>query len=423
MGINDLLPRLPGGGPKDYKHSFYGALAKQTTVPLDAASALFQFAARHASDYLSGNLTPALVEWSRFLNYIRSICKWKLVVIMDGLDNMHKAPENDRRRVARENAQANNNLMGQIKNTPEYIARATQVCNFMNITVRTAYEEADPQVVYEASQSDDVLIPVTGDSDLLAYECDGISVHKIIIVKAFNHQWYRFIDLDADVKEGDYPLRDMRIQHGVIVFQLYAACRGCDFTVSTCGIEGIGYKTFIELVGIVVDGGKELNANTLASAIWEHNNEVAQKNNFKSSDDIEEYLQHIVDIYSNGSVYDRNSNVINMGTGIIINKADELSLQHMTGEVNCRTKAPHSEELLAKIRDTDYSQLIKVTAEDTSTIRGANLPDNKTVEQCTVGELRDFIAARGGTITGMNKAALIKLTKYYQLVETEVRVL
>lgn len=27
-----------------------------------------------------------------------------------------------------------------------------------------------------------------------------------MIVKAFNHQWFRFIDLDAD-KEGDYPLR------------------------------------------------------------------------------------------------------------------------------------------------------------------------------------------------------------------------
>ena len=74
MGIDDLLPPLPGGGSKDYKHSFYGALDKGSTVPLDAASALWQFAARHASDYLRGNLTPALVEWSRFLNNLRSIC-------------------------------------------------------------------------------------------------------------------------------------------------------------------------------------------------------------------------------------------------------------------------------------------------------------------------------------------------------------
>jgi hypothetical protein len=53
---------------------FYGALDKGSTVPFDAASALWQFAARHASDYLRGNLTPALVEWSRFLNNLRSIC-------------------------------------------------------------------------------------------------------------------------------------------------------------------------------------------------------------------------------------------------------------------------------------------------------------------------------------------------------------
>ena len=138
--------------------------------------------------------------------------QWKLIVIMDGLDNKHKAPENERRRANAETAQANDNLIGQIKNTPDYIARATQVCKFMNITVRTAYEEADPQVVYEASQqSGNMLVPVTGDSDLLAYQCVAndtvpISARKIMIVKAFNHQWFRFIDLDAD-KEGDYPLR------------------------------------------------------------------------------------------------------------------------------------------------------------------------------------------------------------------------
>ena len=75
MGIHDILPHLPGGGKHDYKHSFYGAIAKGTAVPLDAASALWQFAAYHGWDYLSGNCMPALMMWARFLIYLRDICE------------------------------------------------------------------------------------------------------------------------------------------------------------------------------------------------------------------------------------------------------------------------------------------------------------------------------------------------------------
>jgi hypothetical protein len=54
----------------------------------------------------------------------------------------------------------------------------------MNITVRTAYEEADPQVVYEASQqSGNMLVPVTGDSDLLAYQCVANDTVPIVHVR------------------------------------------------------------------------------------------------------------------------------------------------------------------------------------------------------------------------------------------------
>ena len=43
MGINNLLPHLPGGDY--YHHSFFGSgLADEKDVPFDAASALWQFA-------------------------------------------------------------------------------------------------------------------------------------------------------------------------------------------------------------------------------------------------------------------------------------------------------------------------------------------------------------------------------------------
>ena len=98
MGINDLLPYLPGGRRNEYYHSFYNLIEmRDQVVPVDAASALWQFAAKHAWDYLRGNYLPELTEWAHFLNYLRSICRWDFRVSMDGMENMHKRPETERR--------------------------------------------------------------------------------------------------------------------------------------------------------------------------------------------------------------------------------------------------------------------------------------------------------------------------------------
>ena len=389
---------------------------------------MWQFAAKHAADYLRGNHTPALVEWAIFLNYLRSACEWDLIIILDGMDNIHKTPENNRRKAAAENAKRDNNLIGQIRNTPEYIAKAGHVCAFMNINYHLAYEEADPQVVYESVSHLKQLVPVTSDSDLLAYSSSGglvldnllaYGVRKIIIVKAYAHEWFRVIDLDADVEEGEYPVLDMRRKHGIIAFQLFAGCTGCDFTNVRSGISGIGDKTFIKLVTGIDDEGIELNANSLADAIWNNENDIAMKNGFESADDVEKHLQHIVDVYSNGNVYDKRSNVINMMTGCRISESNEQSKQHMAGKVNSRTREEYSEDLVAEIDKMDCSQLLKVSAADTSTIRGAHLPANKTANQCTMPILRDFVGARGGKMTG-NKNELVLAVKRYQLIEEEV---
>ena len=61
----------------------------------------------------------------------------------------------------------------------------------------------------------------------------------------FHAQYYRIIDLNADVKDGDFPLIDLYKKYGRIVFQLYAGVSGCDFTKAESGIVGIGYESFI----------------------------------------------------------------------------------------------------------------------------------------------------------------------------------
>eukprot|EP00579_Thalassiosira_antarctica_P026370 CAMPEP_0202019332 /NCGR_PEP_ID=MMETSP0905-20130828/41723_1 /ASSEMBLY_ACC=CAM_ASM_000554 /TAXON_ID=420261 /ORGANISM="Thalassiosira antarctica, Strain CCMP982" /LENGTH=145 /DNA_ID=CAMNT_0048580571 /DNA_START=115 /DNA_END=549 /DNA_ORIENTATION=+ len=145
MGINDLLPHLPGGGRHEYCHSFYHLEMKGHVVPFDATSTLWQFAAKHAWDYLCGNHTPALIEWAHFLNYLRSICCWDLRVYMDGMENVEKRPEIERRNAAVAEAEVHNSLTGQIRNTPDYIAKAVNVCKFLRIEVYVSAHEADPQ--------------------------------------------------------------------------------------------------------------------------------------------------------------------------------------------------------------------------------------------------------------------------------------
>ena len=409
MGVLDLLPRLPGG--KRYHHSFYGLKWSGRAVPIDAASALFQFAAYNAANFLRGNHKPALIQWAKFLVYLRSMCGWNMIIYMDGMENVDKEPEIQRRRDAVEAAIGRNDLRGQIKNNPEYIAKAIEVCNFLSIEVHVSPYEADPQVSYVSLKRN--LIPVTGDSDLLAY-----GVPSLIIVKGFNHEYYRTIDLTVEVNEGEYPLFDLYKKHGPIVFQLYAACRGCDFTAAHSGVPGIGYAHFISSASKVEE---PMNSTTLSKVLWSEKKDVIEKAGFKSVDELEVHLQHVVDVYSLGNIYDNSSSIRKMN-GQIVEQATELSKQHMAGKVNSRTCQEHPTDLRGELNDLakNCNQLILQTAADASTILGVRLPENRDKrEDCTVKELRNYIAARGGKISG-KREQLLTAAKAHQFLEGQV---
>ena len=416
MGVHDLLPHLPGGGKSNYKHSFMRLGLEGKIVPFDAAGALWQFAAHHPWDYLRGNHIPALTDWAHLLVYLRSFCEWELVVCMDGSENVHKTPEIERRAKKAQEAEEHHSPIGQIKNTPEYIQKACHVCKSLNIKYIVSAYEADPQVVYKSIATSS--IPVTGDSDLLVYgKSDGKEETKIVIVKSYNSQWHRVIDLGADVLEGKYPLLDFYKKYGRITFQLYAGCTGCDFTIHSSGISGIGYETFIKLVRTIGDG--ELSSTTLAEIIWKEKESTVRKAGFTSQDDVRQHLQNIVDVYSSGKVYDKDSNIIDMTSGEIITAATSQSQQHMAGEVDTKSRLPLSEKLQTELDNTDYSQFIHQTAAVASTIRGVKLPEGKTEDTSTVSDLSDYVAARGGTIT-LKKPELVKAAKCYTFLEGEV---
>ena len=91
------------------------------------------------------------------------------------------------------------------------------------------------------------------------------------------------------------------------MFRLYAACAGCDFTAAESGIPNTGLKTFIESADKVEEG--KLTSTTFAAQLWEDKQEVLETNGYKTVDAVEEHLQHIVNIYSLGQVYDEHSNI------------------------------------------------------------------------------------------------------------------
>ena len=86
---------------------------------------------------------------------------------MDGRSNVHKPYKNQRREHIAKKALTKNNLRGQIRNTPDYTAKAIAVCKFFEVEVVASSFEADPQVFHYALEHS--LIPKIGDSYLLAY--------------------------------------------------------------------------------------------------------------------------------------------------------------------------------------------------------------------------------------------------------------
>ena len=92
MGITNFLPHLPGGRPDSFHHSFLALGWAGKRVPVNGAGILWQCAADNAADYLRDNYLPALSQLAKLLSYLRSVCKWQMVIFLDGQENPAKAP-------------------------------------------------------------------------------------------------------------------------------------------------------------------------------------------------------------------------------------------------------------------------------------------------------------------------------------------
>jgi len=391
-------------------HSFTRLNFRNRKVPVDAGSLLWQCAAEHASDYLSGNYHPSIKELQDIVLYWKNICQWDAELVFDGRPNPCKAPEDTRRKERRERArrEEDGSLRAQVRNDEHYIALAIELCRFHGIRYKVAAYEADPQTVIALGE-----VPVTADADLIVFHPRR---GKIVIVSSFIKESFRIIDIGADVTEGKYPLIDLFNECGDIVWRLYAACVGCDFTDHSSGIKGIGFDKYVSAVKNV-DG--DLSAESLAASLMELHAPLINGAGYATQDALACQLQQVVAAYTTKAhVYDDSANIRNM-EGIMIQPASEDSRKHMRGDLNCKTLAPHSEEVKIDVGSINFATMALNTQADLSNIRGVRLPEGKTIDTMNCSELRDFLSARGGTVDLVLDEMKI-LAKQYQLMENEV---
>lgn len=84
--------------------------------------------------------------------------------------------------------------------------------------------------------------------------------------------------------------------------------------------------------------------------------------------------------------------------GRILQQASPQLKQHMNGEVHTGTAEAFEQSFVCTLDSLDCSQLLLRSAAEVSTIRGVQLPSDKPVYQNGMSALRDYIAARGGSI-------------------------
>ena len=246
MGIQGLLPMLPGGAMSDSYMGFSRLRSlispeshaisddsRKIKADIDTGTLLYVCALKHRIAYNAGDYTHSVAEFHRQIVSLRVVYKWDMTIIFDGSPPPEKSPEHDRRKSKGDDG---NNIII----TSEFIALCAHAFKryFHNFVVSPA--EADMQVC----RRDPTAIAVTRDSDLVAY-----GLKTIVIVDNYSREEFRLIDMDCavtdDTKE-QYPLFWYYKKYGLQIIHFWAAVMGCDISKgpTKVGIDGIGKKVF-----------------------------------------------------------------------------------------------------------------------------------------------------------------------------------
>lgn len=389
------------------------------TIALDIAGLLFECAISHGSEYLKGNYMPSLIEVYRLLIYIYYTLKWDAAVVFDGVESKLKRYERERRERRKESA--TDGATARVRNEPLYIAMAARICKGLNIPFVVAAYEADSQCKFIKMKGKLPSLVVTGDSDLLAY---GNS--RVIVVKSWRREEYRFFDLSNGSLVShvmkDTLSHDSRVlisclmQHDpMVVLHAIAGCFGCDFTPDESGLQGAGKATVIAALETFVDRSGSLTLESFVEALLG----VDGGRIGLGRDEVLQYLVNVARCFvSDACYYDETTSVRSIG-GSLVEETSDLFKRHKAALVNPRDKSEFDDvdtQVLDGLNVHNFGHRSWISKEEYEAY--ALPPERKTIEDCTVPELKDMIAARGGNTVSdrgeiLRKPDLIRIMRAY----------
>lgn len=416
MGINGILGLLPGGD--EYLRSFRTLDFDRHRVALDAGGLLWACVNRNNDESSQGNHLPALQDFAKILKELHHVLHWRLCIVFDGRRRNLKDHEYARRQTRA--AQDESPGGGPVVVTSTFINMAIKYCQDSFYPFIVSPFEADMQAATDHLPGledlfDFDLVVVTGDSDLLAYGCC-----KVVIVKSWFAEIFRLIDLSMKDTDDDIetkPLLQFYRLHGVLVFQLYAACMGCDVTEDKSGLPEFGKASFFKVMNdFFGEDGSDLDVESFAAKV-ELSGKVQKGMTLQ---DITSYLLRTVHSFNkNAYYYDAKGNICSMEDGEIGTPATPETVAHMKGRCDARSSKSFCESDKLALASLKAHELLHNATMDPTLLVGVNLPPGKaSVDDCTMAELRAMISVRGGNTTSEAgkdyvKADLVRIVKRF----------
>ena len=224
---------------------------------MDAANVLFTCALAYPADFAKEDYRAALSKFYSMLELWKGM-GLKLLFVFDGQSNAAKAPEDERRRAAREatklkiaqleetGEEPGRKLWSKlVKNTPAYILACTRICKQLKVEFIVAPGEADSQLAEKETRYTRgrrrPLGVVSADSDMVA-----LGVEDWVSVDQRNGGWYngkawRLQTQELNARQCEaYPFVAAFLRHGTLAAIFNAALRGCDFSTNHSGVMGVG---------------------------------------------------------------------------------------------------------------------------------------------------------------------------------------
>ena len=391
---------------RGFSDSWLQDVMRGRPIHLDAGGLLYVCAHRHLQAYLAGNYLPAVTEFQQQLLLFEVVYKWIITVVFDGCPPIEKQHEHDRRRQD----------PTSIVITSEYIAMCIRVCKNRCMNFVVAPAEADMQV----GRLSENAVVLCRDSDEIAY-----GNKLVVLIDHYAKEEYRVIDMELSLTEDveeKYPLYYYYRFFGLRVLHYWAACMGCDISPSKAGLAGIGREAFFKaLQGFDVMDDKQFTSKSFAEELRKNGRLVTRTT--YSVRAIQNELERVSTWFSDGGTYYNLEGEVISVSGRLVKEASRTTLRHMKGDIDPKTCANFTTEQRAKIDSVRSHNMKHNSSADRSKINGLSLPEGKTLEECTVDELKRMIIQRGGSLTGEGKALTKQkmqlIVKAYLLKEKE----